>query len=81
MSKLKVELNRAGVRELLQSEEMMEVCEEYASEVMQRVGSGYELSKHTGKNRVNVSVQAATIEAIQDNLDNNTLLKAIGSGL
>lgn len=78
MSKVYVELNRNGVRELLQSPEMMAVCSEYASAIASRAGVGYETSKHVGKNRVNVSVYTATNEARKDNLKNNTLLKARG---
>ena len=78
MGKVVVELNRAGVRELLQSSEMMAVCAEYASAIAARAGAGYETSRHTGKNRVNVSVYTATKEAQKDNLENNTLLKARG---
>lgn len=78
MTKLKVVLNTSGVRELLQSSEMMSICEEHAMAIQQQAGDGYEVSKYKGKNRVNVSVKAITNEAIQDNLDNNTLLKAVG---
>lgn len=79
MDKFKFELNRAGVRELLKSNEMMRVCEERAIEIKNRCPDGYEISKHTGKNRVNVSVHPATEAAMRDNYQNNTLLKARGA--
>ena len=80
MAKVKVELNRSAVRELLLSDEMMNICHESAMQVQQIAGEGYEITKYTGKNRVNVSVIATSNEAIQDNLNNNTLLKAVGKG-
>lgn len=80
MSKAKFELNRAGVRELLRSQEMMNICREYADGVQARAGDGYEVTTHVGRNRVNASVHAETYEARKDNYDNNTLLKALGGG-
>lgn len=78
MGKFKFELNKEGVRELLQSQEMLTVVTEYANNIRGRAGDGYEVSTFpTGKTRVNASVYAATKEAIQDNYDNNTLLKAV----
>ena len=80
MSKGKFKLNRSGVRELMKSAEMLEICTEYANDVRYRAGEGYEVSQHIGKNRVNASVMAVTRSARQDNFDNNTLLKALGGG-
>ena len=77
MSNVKFELNRSGVRELLRSQKMADVCEEYARGIQQRAGAGYEVSVYQGAKRVNASVYAATEEARQDNLENNTLLKAV----
>lgn len=70
------ELNRAGVRELLRSDEMESVLIQYAQEVSRNAGEGYNVWK--GSNRSNVSVRAVTAKAEQDNLENNTLLKAVG---
>ena len=79
MGKVKVELNREGVRELLRSAEMGAVCRDLANRISSSAGSGYEVTVSTGKNRVNASVHAATEEAYRDNMKNNTLLKAVGS--
>lgn len=81
MSKVKFELNRGGVRELLRSSEAMSVCKRYAEAVRGRVGEGYEVTTFVGTNRVNASVHAETYEAKKENADNNTLLKALGGGL
>ena len=79
MSKrVEIELISAGVRELLQSDEIREYCEELAQGVASRAGDGYEIDSMVGKTRANASVYAATKEANRDNLENNTLLKALG---
>ena len=81
MSKVKFTLNRAGVRELLRSQEAMNVVSDYAMRVQSRCGDGYEMTTYVGTNRVNASVHAATPEARRDNYNNNTLLKARGGGV
>lgn len=68
-------LDRAGVRELMQSQEMQDVLVEFASQVAERAGDGYDV--YIGTTRANVSVMTATEEAASDNLDHNTLEKAI----
>ena len=77
MAKVKFELNRAGVRELLRSKEMMDICSEYANNAVGRLGNGYELTTHTGVNRVNAQVSAETFAAKRDNLKNNSIIKAV----
>ncbi len=78
MSKVKFKLNYKGVRGLLLSSEMLGVVAEYANGIQQRAGDGYEVSVYpSGKTRVNASVRAVTDKAIKDNLENNTLLKAV----
>ncbi len=77
MSKLKVELDRAGVRELLRSEELLACCKQLADGVCARCGAGYEVTTMTGKNRVNAQIAAATGAAVRDNMENNTILKAM----
>ena len=80
MSKVDFKLNRAGVRQLLQSPEAASVCMDYAVRVQSRAGTGYSVSTYVGRNRVNASVHAETYEARKDNHDHNTLLKALGGG-
>ncbi len=74
-NKLRFELNSAGVRELLKSSGMVSVLISYADDIAGRAGTGY--STHIGANRANVSVETDTAEAVEDNYDNNTLLKSI----
>ena len=73
-------LNRAGVREILRSAEMAEICREEAEKIAAAAGDGYAVDTHTGRNRVNASVGADTAAAYYDNLRNNTLLHALGGG-
>lgn len=80
MSKVRIELNREGVRELLRSQEMMAICQEVADGIKERCGDGYATSQHVGTNRVNVSVYTESREAKKDNMDNNTMLCALGGG-
>lgn len=77
MAKVKVTLNRSGVRALLKSEEMKAACAQEAQAVCARCGTGYSTDTYTGKNRVNAMVWADTAEARRDNAENNTLLKAL----
>lgn len=78
MSNVKFELNRAGVRELLQSAEMKSVIDDYVNQVQKRAGDEYEAVVKTGATRVSGTVRAATPHAYYSNLKHNTLLKALG---
>ena len=79
MSLKKFKLDRRGVRELLNCEEMAQLIEETAQDVAQRCGEGYEASPaHRTGQRVASNVYPATKEAFYDNLEHNTLRKAIG---
>lgn len=75
--RVKIKLNRAGVRALLRSDEMRQICAEQAQDIAKRCGSGYEMDSYVGKNRVNAMVWPESAEARQDNYHNNTILKAL----
>ena len=77
MSSFKFKLNRSGVRELMKSTEMQSVLTNYASNIRNRCGNGYEQDIYVGSNRANAMVSAATVKAKRDNKKNNTLLKAV----
>ena len=79
MAKVKIELQSNGIRKLMLSEEVIEALEEKARMVKNIAGDGYEISRYSGLTRANVSVYADTKKARQDNIENNTLLKALGS--
>lgn len=77
MSKVKFVLNRAGVRQLMQSEEMQAILNEKATKALNRLGDGYKSDIYVGKNRANAMVYADTYQAKRDNLKNNSILKAV----
>ena len=73
----KFKLNREGIRSLLRSPGMAQILESRAKNIQNRCGDGYGVNVYTGRNRVNVSVQAKNKKATKDNVKNNTLLKAV----
>lgn len=75
---VKIKLNSAGIRELLKSQAMADECMTVARGIQQRAGEGYEVQSRNYPERTGAAVVAVTKEAIQDNLDNNTLLRALG---
>ena len=77
MSKVKFVLNRAGVRQLMQSEEMQAILNEKSSNALNQLGDGYKSDIYIGKNRGNAMVWADSIKAKRENLKHNTILKAV----
>ena len=77
MAKSRFVLNRAGVRSLLKSEEMANICSKYAKDIATRAGEGYISDVYVGKNRVNAGVSTDSIKAMRSNAKHNTLLKAM----
>lgn len=75
--KFTFELNRSGVRDLLRSQEMREICEGYASCAACSLGEGYEYDARIGKNRANAMVYATYNQTISDAKNNNTIMKAL----
>lgn len=79
--KVKFELNRAGVRELLKGQAMMDICSGIASSAQGSLGDGFTVSTRVGANRVNASVAADTYSARKKNAETNCILKAVsGAG-
>lgn len=74
MSKVRFELDRAGVRALMRSPEMQAVLKARADTVKGRCGDGYEA--YMAQTRAVAVVETATRQAVDDNSANNTLLKA-----
>ncbi len=77
MSKFKFELNRAGVRSLMQSAEMQSILKDKANNALNSLGEGYKSDTYVGKTRANAMVYADTYQAKRDNLKNNSILKAV----
>lgn len=76
-NRVKFVLNRNGVKELMQSPQMMQVCQNYANKALGSLGDGYVVTTRTGKTRVNAEIAASTAEARRENSENNTILKAL----
>lgn len=73
----KFELNSKGVGDLLKSAEMQSVIDGYASDIKNRAGTGYLHDVQVNPGRAHGLVWADTHQAKKDNLNNNTLLKAV----
>lgn len=77
MSKFKFVLNKAGVRELMKSEEMQGILKDKTDGALNSLGEGYKSDAYVGKNRANAMVYADSYQAKRDNLENNTILRAV----
>lgn len=77
MSNVRIVLNSAGISSILRSQEMQTMLEDRAAEIAGRAGAGYGYSSHDTGQRIITNVYADTDEARKDNLENNTLLKAL----
>jgi len=73
--KVRIELNSAGIREMLRSDEMQALLGEKAMEIAARCGAGYESDIYLTPGRAVASVFTATPEAAKDNAANNTILR------
>ena len=74
----KFKLKYSGVRELLNSEDIENVCMQFAEDVAATAGEGHEASTFKGFDRIHGSVRAVSNSAKQKTLDENHLLKAAG---
>lgn len=77
MSKVKIDLNRAGVRAFMRSPEMQAVLKNRADTVKDRCGDGYE--SYVAPTRAVAVVETVSQKAYDDNSANNTLLKAVSA--
>lgn len=77
MGDVVIKLDDAGIQELLKSDGIMSELKSRGKSVLASAGSGYAMDSYTGKTRANVSIYADTKDAYMDNLNNNTLLKAV----
>lgn len=82
MAKMRIRLKRKGVRELLQSKEVMNECVRIAHVAASVAGDGYKSSSgYVGKTRASATVYPASDAARSDNYRNNTLLKVFGDAM
>lgn len=77
MSKIKVTLNKAGVRQLLKSAGAQEICMEKARQIATRAGTDYEAGVRNYPERSGAAVHPSNAKGYYDNLRNNTLLRSL----
>lgn len=77
MSKVAIKLSYSGIGAMLRGEEMKQLITDYASGVVQRAGGDFSFRVHNTGQRQAANVFPTTKEASMDNLQNNTLLKAV----
>ena len=75
--KVRVVLNKRGVRDLLKGEDMRQVCADHANKTLAKLGTGYETDTHTGKPRSTAMIRASSAQARRDARQNNTIWKAV----
>lgn len=81
MSRFKFVPNSSGIRQLMRSQPCMDVCREYASQVLERASAsspGYEMEERRYPERNGYAVFPGDDEAYYDNLANDTLLRSRG---
>ena len=77
MSNVKVELNSEGIIDMMNSNSMMSVLWAYAERVADNAGIETEITVQEGKTRASARVATASAESYRDNMENNTLLRAL----
>lgn len=86
MAKVKIVLNSSGVKELLNSPEIQGMLMEQGQRIQgsangmaQKAGAEFHAVPVQTPGRGIVRVSAANRQGVRDNLENNTLLKALGT--
>lgn len=77
-SKIRIDLNSAGIQSLLKSTEVQEFLKQKADEIAGRAGPGMEPSVRVGKTRARASVVTATKAARLAEAEDRALTKALG---
>lgn len=82
-TKIKIELNSAGISELLNSAQIGSECKKAADSIAAKAGEGFEVSSawhaNFGGGRVAYSVKTATQEARIAEAEDKVLSKAVSS--
>ena len=77
MSKVRIELNSAGVRAVLKSAEIGSLCMSAANKVAQRAGNGFAVQSRNYKERTGAAVFPETYEAYRAVMQDNALLRSL----
>ena len=78
MAKVRVELNLAGINELMKSPEIQGALHEAGQAVARAAGEGFDSSTHLASFVAIENVYPITTKAYYDEVGNNRLLKAAG---
>ena len=61
--KVRVVLNKRGIRNLLKDKYLRQVCADHANKALAKLGDGYETDTFTGKTRSNAMIWASSARA------------------
>lgn len=81
MAKVEIELNYEGLSNLWKDPAIAQQCAEVAQAVKSKLGGSdddYNVSSYIGQHRAGAALWVNSSRAIKDNLENNTVLKALG---
>ena len=76
MADITVKLNSKGVQEMLH--DAGRICYSLAQDAAKRCGNGYVAEKRTYPERTGAIVKTDSATAARDNMQHNTILKAVG---
>jgi uncharacterized protein YigE (DUF2233 family) len=71
-------LNSAGVREIMQSGEMLQIVSDLGQQVLSQCGEGYKIKNGVGETRAGSTVSVDSAHAYYSNRKHKTLQKALG---
>lgn len=77
MNNMKIKLSYSGIGQMLRGPEMKAMVEEYGAAAVERAGEGYGCRVHNTGQRQACDVIPKTAAAYRDNLNRNTLMKAV----
>lgn len=77
MSRITVNLDSAGVRQLLKSDEVQEYLHEVANGIKGRCSGDYKVDSRTGKYRTITRIKTNNEKTFRKNLKENELLKSL----
>lgn len=80
MANVRIELNRAGVRSLLRSPEMLADLERRAQRIAAAAGDGFEADAAIGPRRARSSVRTASFAAMRAEATGHRLLRSLDAG-
>lgn len=80
MNRIKIVLNKAGVRKVLKSAPAQELCLEKAKEYAAQAGAGYAAEARNYPERSGAAVYPGDEDAWRDNLENKTLERVYHNG-